>query len=203
MPGVPRTSHEEQNQGSLPGASPGRYIDYRQLGRRTSTQTRSFINYSYLRLPTHPPILQQTLHIVTMHFSSTSKNIHLDLDGGFWLCCEIQSALPDMDGEPRWNRARFPLHDHFSVLSDTVSTLRYGGSGYSLLDPNHLDRDHVVLTGGTILRARVKSTLGHWMDTSMCLDFFLTNMGGMLVCSEPYVASGLSSRLRRPRLTVL
>jgi hypothetical protein len=138
-----------------------------------------------------------------MHFSSTSRNIHLDLDGGFWLCCESQSVFPEENGDPRWISHKFPLHDYFHVASDIIPTLRYGGEGYALTDPDHLDRNNVVLIGGTILRVRVKSKLGRWMDTSMCLDFFLTNMAGMLVCSAPYVASGPSRCLCGSRLTVI
>ncbi len=87
------------------------------------------------------------------------------------------------------------------MQSDDVPTLRYGGTGYSLMDPDHLDRNSVVLIGGTILRASVKSKRGRWMNTSMCLDFFLTNMGGMLECSAPCVASGPSRCVCGSRLT--
>ncbi|KAK4149416.1 hypothetical protein C8A00DRAFT_37985 [Chaetomidium leptoderma] len=66
--------------------------------------------------------------------------------------------------------------------------LRYnwdGYQGYDLRDSNHLDTNSVKLVGGSILKARVRASSGGWTDTSMCLDFFLTNELGMLVCEAP------------------
>lgn len=124
-----------------------------------------------------------------MHFSSTSRNIYLSLDGGVWLCCECQVAgIADFDGNVGYSTNRFPLHNYFHVAYDSPK-LRYGrDGGYALTDHSHLDISNVSLIGGTILKARVKSISGTWADASMCLDFFLTNDFGTLTCSEPFVA---------------
>ncbi|KAH6632492.1 hypothetical protein F5144DRAFT_252936 [Chaetomium tenue] len=131
-----------------------------------------------------------------MHFSSSSRNIHLDFDMGLWLCCESQSVLPT-DDDSGWITHRFPLHQNFHVGRDDPK-LRYGrDGGFALTDPGHLDKNHVTLTGGTILKARVRARSGPWTDTTMCLDFFLTNMGTTLACSPPEEYLGASVAMVR------
>lgn len=105
-----------------------------------------------------------------MHFSSTSRNISLDLNGG-----------------RVWIAQRYPLHDVFHVARDSPR-LRYNWSeyqGYALTDWDYFDRNSVTLIGGTIFKARVKATMGDWADAVICLDFFLSNELGMLVSEAP------------------
>lgn len=126
-----------------------------------------------------------------MHFSSTARNIYLDLDGGFWLCCELP-LITTVGEDPTWATQKFPLHDHFRV-SYNGPRLRYGKdsqAGYMLTDTEHLDRSTVRLIGGTIVKVTVKgnNASGGWKETRMCLDFFLTATEfGEITSDAPYI----------------
>jgi hypothetical protein len=117
-----------------------------------------------------------------MHFSSTSSNFDLNPNDGFWLLCDCQQKIGD-------NTAlvpnKFPLHEYFSVTRD--GKLRYGlNEGFNLMDADHVDRWNATLFGGSILTVPIKGDSGDWVNVSTCLDFFLTNVLGLLLGSEPF-----------------
>ncbi|KAK3897219.1 hypothetical protein C8A05DRAFT_39233 [Staphylotrichum tortipilum] len=119
-----------------------------------------------------------------MHYSSTSENFGLNPNDGFWLLCDCQSILADEDGNKQLIPNKFGLHEWFSVTRD--GQLRYGrNNGFNLLDENHVDRCNASLFGGSILTVPVKGHSGDWVNVRMCLDFFLTNEMGLVMCSEP------------------
>ncbi len=126
-----------------------------------------------------------------MHFSSTSTNFSLSFDdGGIWLVCDCQTEVAYSDGKPALIRNKFPLHDNFYAARGDSPMLRYGTKwGYRLTDADHVDRYSARLTGGTIFTVPVRLDSGRWANASMCLDFFLTNSLGVLMCNELLVDS--------------